>query len=140
MAAVPAGLVPCLIGSVREIGDWGWHHAVPLQEVSANVWQARVYLPADWRIEYKYGMFDPKLGCAVSLEQGENRTLEARALAVRQSTVVSDEAYRRDPASPYRAAGVANPVFSLPREQNLADLHQLPSSAFRIESPIHRQT
>ena len=59
MAAVPAGLVPCLIGSVREIGDWDWQRAVPLQEVAANVWQTSLYLPADWRIEYKYGLFDP---------------------------------------------------------------------------------
>jgi len=36
MAAVPKGLVPCLIGSVREIGDWGWHHAVPLTAVVHN--------------------------------------------------------------------------------------------------------
>jgi 4-alpha-glucanotransferase len=130
MAAVPDGLAPCLIGSVQEIGDWGWHHAVPMVEVTPNVWQANVYLPADWWIEYKYGMFDPKLGCAVSLEQGENRTLEARALAARQWTMVRDENYRREPSQLYRAAGVAIPVFSLRGEQSLgvgefADLKEL---------------
>ena len=119
MAAVPDGLVPCLIGGVREIGDWGWHHAVPLQEVAANVWQAHVYLPMDWWIEYKYGMFDLQRKCVVNLENGENRTLEARPLAARQWTVVNDEGYRRDPASLYRAAGVAIPVFSLRGEQSL---------------------
>ncbi len=119
MAAVPEGLVPCLIGSVREIGDWGWHHAVPLQEVAANLWQASVHLPADWRIEYKYGLFNPKIGCAVSLENGENRVLEAHVLAAKQWTVVHDECYRRDPASLYRAAGVAIPVFSLRSSQSL---------------------
>jgi 4-alpha-glucanotransferase len=119
MAAVPGGMVPCLIGSVSEIGDWGWHHAVPLHEVAANVWQANVYLPADWRIEYKYGLFDPKLGCAVSLENGENRVLESRALGGRQMTVVRDEGYRRDPDTLFRAAGVAIPVFSLRGEQSL---------------------
>jgi 4-alpha-glucanotransferase len=130
MAAVPQGLVPCLIGGVRELGDWGWHHAVPLCEIAANVWQASVYLPADWRIEYKYGLFDPKIGCAVSLEAGENRVLEARQFAERQRTIVRDENYRRDASQLYRAAGVAIPVFSLRGEQSIgvgefADLKQL---------------
>lgn len=119
MAAVPAGLVPCLIGSVRELGDWGWHHAVPLHEVAANVWEASLHLPDDWWIEYKYGLFDPKLGCAVTLEGGENRTLEARAHPGRQWTMIHDECYRRDASQLYRAAGVAIPVFSLRSAQSL---------------------
>jgi 4-alpha-glucanotransferase len=130
MAAVPEGLVPCLIGSVRELGDWGWHHAVPMSEVSADVWQASLHLPVDWWIEYKYGLYDPKLGCVVSLEQGENRTLESRSLGGRQMTMVHDENYRRDQSQLPRAAGVAIPVFSLRGEQSLgvgefADLKRL---------------
>ncbi|MEI6178014.1 MAG: 4-alpha-glucanotransferase [Verrucomicrobiota bacterium] len=119
MAAVPAGLVPCVIGSVREIGEWGWHHAVPLDEVTANVWSASLYLPEDWRIEYKFGLFDRKLGSVVSLEQGENRVLDNRVLAPRQRTVVQDENYRRDVSALFRGAGVAIPVFSLRGEQGL---------------------
>jgi len=119
MAAVPAGLVPCVIGSVREIGDWGWHHAVPLDEVAANVWSTSLYLPVDWRIEYKYGLFDRKLGSAVSLELGENRVLESRMLSSRQWTVVRDENYRRDVSALFRGAGVAIPVFSLRGEHGL---------------------
>lgn len=119
MAAVPDGLVPCLIGSVREIGDWGWHNAVPLTEVAANVWQTSVHLPADWWVEYKYGMFDPKLGCAVSFETGENRHLPAHSFSGSQHTMVRDEGYRRDPSSLYRGAGVAVPVFSLRGEHSL---------------------
>jgi 4-alpha-glucanotransferase len=130
MAAVPEGLVPCLLGSVRQMGDWGWHHAVPLCEVSANVWQASLHLPTEWWIEYKYGLYDSKLGCVVSLENGENRTLEARALGGRQWTMVHDEGYRREASKLPRAAGVAIPVFSLRGEQSLgvgefADLKQL---------------
>lgn len=119
MAAVPQGLVPCVLGSVSGIGGWGWHHAVPMTEVAANVWQAGVHLPDGWWIEYKYGLFDPKLECAVSLEHGENRILEQRAIGARQQTLVRDEAYRRDPSQLYRAAGVAIPVFSLRGEQSL---------------------
>ncbi|MBC8126902.1 MAG: 4-alpha-glucanotransferase [Gloeobacteraceae cyanobacterium ES-bin-144] len=130
MAAVPEGLVPCLLGSVSEIGDWGWHHALPLLEVEANVWQTSAYLPADWWIEYKYGMYDAKLGCVVSLEAGENRTLASRQRGERQWTMVRDECYRRDSNGLYRAAGVAIPVFSLRSDKGLgvgefADLKEL---------------
>ncbi|MCX6865654.1 MAG: 4-alpha-glucanotransferase [Verrucomicrobia bacterium] len=119
MAAVPAGMAPCLVGSVREIGDWVWARAIPLREVAANVWRASLYLPVDWRIEYKYGMLDLQTGCAVSLEAGDNRVLDARQFAPRQWTMVNDESYRRDPAGLYRAGGVAIPVFSLRSDRGL---------------------
>jgi 4-alpha-glucanotransferase len=119
MAAVPDGLVPCVIGSAPELGAWGWHHALPLQEVSAHVWQVHLRLPADWRIEYKYGLYNPKLECAVSLEAGANRVIEPHSLGGRQWTLVQDESYRREAGGFYRAAGVAIPVFSLRGEQSL---------------------
>ena len=119
MAAVPEGMVPCVLGGVREIGDWDWTKAVPMTEVAANRWEANFYLPSDWRIEYKYGLCDVKSGRVVSLEVGENRSLEPRALAQNQWTAVSDEGYRRDGAGLYRGAGVAIPVFSLRSENSL---------------------
>ncbi|MEY3897111.1 MAG: 4-alpha-glucanotransferase [Verrucomicrobiota bacterium] len=119
MAAVPDGQVPCLIGSVSEIGNWGWHSAVPLQETAPNVWRRNLYLPTDWGIEYKYGLFDLKLKCVVGMELGENRRIAARALAPRQWTKVEDECYRRDEGNLYRAAGVAMPVFSLRGDKSL---------------------
>ncbi len=119
MAGVPDGLVPCVIGSVTEIGNWNWRHAVPMCEVSANTWQAPLYLPVDWYIEYKFGLFDTKLARAIAIEQGENRTLEWRDHAARQWTVVSDECYRRDDSQLFRGVGVAVPVFSLRSEKSL---------------------
>ncbi len=113
MAAVPAGQVPCLVGSISELGNWGWHSAIPLEETASNVWQRDLYLPLDWNIEYKYGLFDLKLQCVVSMELGENRRLPARVLGTRQWTKVEDECYRRDTAALFRGAGVAMPVFSL---------------------------
>ena len=113
MAAVPAGQVPCLIGSVDEIGGWGWHSAIPLVETAPNVWRKNLYLPVDWHIEYKYGLFDPALQCVVSLELGENRILPSRLIGTPQWTKVSDECYRRGIGGLFRGAGVAVPVFSL---------------------------
>jgi 4-alpha-glucanotransferase len=119
MAAVPAGLVPCLLGGAHGLGGWGWHHAVPMTETSADLWQADVNLPDGWWIEYKYGLYDAKLGCAIGLEHGENRTLAERRYGERQHTIVSDECYRRDTKQLFRAAGVAMPVFSLRGEKSL---------------------
>ncbi|MEY4569512.1 MAG: hypothetical protein RLZZ398_951 [Verrucomicrobiota bacterium] len=119
MAAVPTGQVPCLIGSVDEIGGWGWHSAVPLEETAPNVWQKNLYLPVDWHIEYKYGLFDLSLKCVVSLELGENRILPSRSIGTHQRTKVSDECYRRDVGGLFRGAGVAVPVFSLRSAKSL---------------------
>ncbi|MES2658535.1 MAG: 4-alpha-glucanotransferase [Verrucomicrobiota bacterium] len=119
MAAVPEGKVPCLTGSVSELGNWGWHSAVPLEQVSADVWQKNLYLPTDWGIDYKYGLYDLKLKCVVSMELGENRNITARSYATRQWTHIHDECYRRDTAGLYRAAGVAMPVFSLRSDKSL---------------------
>ncbi len=119
MAAVPEGKVPCLIGSVSEIGNWGWHSALPLEEIAPDVWSKSVYLPQGWHIEYKYGLFDVKLKCVVGMEQGENRVLAPHDHGKRQWTHVHDECYRRDTSGLYKAAGVAMPVFSLRTPQSL---------------------
>ncbi|MCU0794727.1 MAG: 4-alpha-glucanotransferase [Akkermansiaceae bacterium] len=119
MAAVPEGLVPCLLGSVREIGDWDPDKAVAMHEVAENLWHTRVRLPEDWWIEYKYGLLDPATGQVQALEEGENRVLAERSLSSRQLTRVSDEAYRRPPGHLERAAGVAIPVFSLRGSKSL---------------------
>ncbi|HEX7261706.1 MAG TPA: 4-alpha-glucanotransferase, partial [Luteolibacter sp.] len=130
MAAVPDGQVPCLIGGAGEIGNWGWFSAVPLHETSPNVWRKDLYLPTDRVIDYKYGLFDLRMKCVVSLELGENRTLPSRDLAERQWTRVQDECYRRGTGGLYRGAGVAVPVFSLRGKESLgigefADLKEL---------------
>ncbi len=119
MAAVPEGTVPCVIGNVREIGDWGWHHAVPLQEVAPNEWRKDLYLPKEWDIDYKFALFDLRLKCVVSLENGENRHLAARNYGQNQWTRVHDENYRRSHSGLFRGAGVAIPVFSLRSEKSL---------------------
>lgn len=113
MAAVPAGKVPCIIGSVSEIGNWGWHSAVPLVETARDLWETSLHLPEEWQVEYKYGLYDPALKCMVGMEVGENRVLPPRRYAARQKVQVADECYRRDTRGFYRAAGVAIPVFSL---------------------------
>ncbi|QTN32225.1 4-alpha-glucanotransferase [Akkermansiaceae bacterium] len=111
MARVPKGLVPCLMGGFETLGDWDYGRAVPMLEAEKNIWKAGVELPADWRVEYKYGLYDPALGKAVRLEDGGNRVLERRDGA--GQVFVSDENFRRGADLKFRGAGVAIPVFSL---------------------------
>lgn len=119
MAAVPPGAMPCLLGSVRELGAWDRTRAVPMAEVAANTWQAALALPDDQQLEYKYGLWNPAEGRVMTLEQGENRVLGDHAHGARQRTQVSDEGYRRAQPERFHGAGVAVPVFSLRSEDSL---------------------
>ena len=114
MSQLPEGLVPCLVGGFETLGDWDYHRAVAMVEVAENLWEAGIELPVDWRVEYKYGLYDAELGGAVKLEDGQNRVLERRDGA--KHLVVSDENFRRSLDLKFRAAGVAIPVFSLRSE------------------------
>ncbi len=130
MAALPPGLVPCLIGSVSEIGDWDLAGAIPLEETAQNVWQKHLYLPVERYIEYKYGLYDTVSKRAVNVELGGNRWLPDREYGSIQHTWVSDEGYGRAVADLFHGAGVAIPVFSLRSEKSLgvgefADLEPL---------------
>ncbi|MFT4177526.1 MAG: 4-alpha-glucanotransferase [Luteolibacter sp.] len=119
MAGVPVGKVPCLIGSAPESGGWDLQRALPMTEIAANHWWVACSLDSAGHLEYKYGLYDPEQRRAVSLEGWENRVLESHPLAEGQWTHVSDEGFRRDPASLFRGAGVAIPVFSLRSERSL---------------------
>jgi 4-alpha-glucanotransferase len=111
MALLPEGLVPCVIGSAEELGEWGYAGAVPMVEVSENFWKVGVELPVGERVEYKYGLYSRSDGSAVKLEDGANRVLKPRGGA--DHVVVSDEGFRRSADQKFRGAGVAIPVFSL---------------------------
>lgn len=113
MAAVPAGMRPAIVGGVRELGDWDWSRAVPMEPVGRNRWRVRLDLPADWRIEYKYGFHDPSDGGVIALEEGANRVLHPRVLGPGQFTRVADEGFNRPWHALFRGAGVAVPVFAL---------------------------
>lgn len=130
MAGVKPGMTPCLIGNCEALGNWDWLFALPLIEISPNVWRTGAELPTDREIEYKYGIYDPELRRAVRLEIGENRKISHRPPAARQLTRVNDENYRREPNTLPRGAGVALPIFSLRSEESLgvgefADLKSL---------------
>ena len=121
MAAVPEGLVPCILGGIPALGGWDWPRAVSLvpSPTTPNLWEAHLTLPADTEVEFKFGLYDPAAGSATTLECGENRVLAPHHHAPRQLTTVSCERYHRDDRQLIRAAGVAVPVFSLRGSKSL---------------------
>lgn len=115
ISRLPEGLLPCITGSLDALGEWDYQRAVPLTHSGQNFWTISLDLPADWRIEYKYGLYDPALGRLVKIENGENRALDHRHGSA--FTRVSDEQFRRSEDLMFRGAGIAIPVFSLRSEQ-----------------------
>lgn len=111
MSRLPEGTVPCMMGGLDVLGDWDYRKAVPMAEISPNVWAASVNLPVDRQVEYKYGIYGISEGKALKLEDGANRVLGRRDGA--DHVTVSDESFRRSADMKFRGAGVAIPVFSL---------------------------
>jgi 4-alpha-glucanotransferase len=126
MALLPEGLVPCVIGGHEALGGWDYARALPMVEVSENLWRAEVRLPTGERMEYKYGFYGREMWGqdvattdwnyksqprAVRLEDGANRVLSP--CEEFDHVVVSDECFRRSEDLRFRGAGVAIPVFSL---------------------------
>jgi 4-alpha-glucanotransferase len=113
MAALPQHVTPCLLGGPSELGAWDTARAIPMMEIAPDLWHASLSLPADGHTAYKYGLYHTRTKQLITLECGDNRTLEPHTIGGRQHTLVSDEGYRRPAADLPRAAGVAIPVFSL---------------------------
>lgn len=126
MAAVPTGETPCILGGIDALGNWDWQRAIPLtpSPTTQNLWEARLTLPTDSPVEFKFGLLKSTRQSAgqqacIGLECGENRILEPHHHASRQLTTISCERYHRDGSQLIRAAGVAVPVFSLRSEESL---------------------
>lgn len=114
MARLPEGMVPSIMGSCDGLGDWEYDRALPMVEVSENLWKVSLDLPMGERVEYKYGFSSKSGGKAVKLEDGANRILAPREGV--DHVIVSDENFRRSADLKFRGAGVAIPVFSLRSE------------------------
>ncbi|MDP4847279.1 MAG: 4-alpha-glucanotransferase [Akkermansiaceae bacterium] len=115
MSRVPEGLVPCITGGLDAFGDWDYQRALPLKNRGQNFWSIRLDIPADWHIEYKYGLYDLAQGKLIKIENGGNRALDHRHGAA--FTRVTDEQYHRTHDLMFRGAGMAIPVFSLRSEE-----------------------
>lgn len=105
-----------LIGNSTELGGWEYDKALPLFHTSYGVWELSLRIEQPQTIEYKYAIFDNKLGKIVEVETGENRMASPNSqkgiLHVQNDHYFKFSAYQM-----YHAAGVAIPVFSIRTEQ-----------------------
>ena len=107
--AVPAGATPAIVGSTKALGEWDPAGAVPMVSVGYPEWAVSFDVePVD--VEYKYVLLDGA-GTLLEWEGGDNRRLPAA-----DKRVVNDD---RMVVAPFRAAGVAVPVFSLRTETDV---------------------
>jgi 4-alpha-glucanotransferase len=107
----------CLLGEGASLGHWNTAAPILLDRPPrADDFTATVDLAgAPFPLAYKYGVFDVAAHSFVRFEDGPNRALWDE-VGPGKHTVVND-GFAALPAVPWRAAGVAVPVFSLRSEQ-----------------------
>ena len=107
------GQTLCLVGRGKALGDWSTTQPILLNGTPASrCLSARVKLgPDSFPLEYKYGVYDLEKKAFIRYEDGPNRVLNDEVAPNRQ-TVVND-GFAVLPATTWKGAGVAIPVFSL---------------------------
>ncbi len=113
------GQALCIIGSVRELGEWNTDKPLLLSRKQKEDWHTiKSDLSASaFPVEYKYGVYDVNEQKFVQYEDGKNRLLYDN-LSQTEVTVVTD-GFAVLPNNGFKGAGVAIPVFSLRSEKGL---------------------
>lgn len=114
------GYTICIIGSVKETGNWDEAKAIPMYcaegsdyfEVNLNL--AKANMP----IVYKYGIYDVEAKKLVRYEDGNNHVLYHAHAAAQNKTTIINDGFVVLPANTWKAAGVSIPVFSLRSEKS----------------------
>ena len=108
-----SGQTLCLLGNTPALGQW--HTAQPVllnRPAEEDFYTAELDLSrAVFPLEYKYGVYDLTNQALVRYEEGRNRGLVDSG-APDQLTIVND-GFAALPATTWKGAGVALPVFSL---------------------------
>ena len=112
------GSALCIIGNCAPLG--GWSTAAPLllsrlEGEDSLVAQANLQ-DVPFPVGYKYGVYDLMNNRFIEYETGENRVLTDSP--GHDSYTVVDDGFVRLPSKPWKAAGVAIPVFSLRSEKS----------------------
>lgn len=114
-----ADQVLCVIGNAPELGGWEYEKAIPMQETSEGVFEARLDLSKQfYQIEYKYGVYSLKENKALYLESGDNRRISPNT-DISKVVVANDVCYRYLHHQMPKVKGVAVPVFSLRSQSSM---------------------
>lgn len=113
------GQTLCLLGNTPALRNWNTAEPVLLaRSETEDFFTAAVDLSgAAFPVEYKFGVYDVARGHFVRYEEGGNRTLLDH-VASGKITIVNG-GFARLPATTWKGAGVAIPVFSLRTESSL---------------------
>lgn len=113
---LPKGYTLCLLGNTKEMGEW--NEAKPV-----IMWKDDVFYTAkldlgnvDFPVSYKYGVWDVANKQFVRYEDGKDRLLYDAFVDVK-NTIVND-GFAVLPATGWKGAGIAIPVFSLKSENS----------------------
>ena len=108
----------CLVGSGDALGHWSTETPQLLNRIAGEDFLTLqiAFSRERFPIEYKYGIYDLERGIFVRFEDGENRKLYD-PFSPGIHTLIND-GFVRLPATTWRGAGVAIPVFSLRSENS----------------------
>ena len=112
------GQTLCILGSNAELGEWDTANAILLSKKEDENWYT-VSLDlsnSTFPFTYKYGVFDIDANMFVRFEAGNNRSLNDE-ISKEKLTIISD-GFAVLPATGFKGAGVAIPVFSLRSEKS----------------------
>ncbi len=103
--------VPCISGTGERLGNWNTDRPI-LMKKKGGWWEVRLNLKNDFfPLVYKYGLFNIEEQSFTCFEEGDNRT--AFEVSPGKKLVILHDSFMRLPATTWKAAGVAIPVFSL---------------------------
>jgi len=112
------GQTLCLLGSSPNLAGWNTEAPILLHRP-----EGEHYFAVDLdlsetvsSVEYKYGVYDVAAGSFVRYEDGPNRTLHEFASPTKR--VILNDGFAVLPATVWKGAGVAIPVFSLRTERS----------------------
>ncbi len=107
-----AGEVLCMLGSGDALHNWNVNDPIFLsREKESDYWEVKLNLSGPSDLNYKYGIYNTTDKRFVQYEEGDNRHLNGLASAG-ALTIVND-GFLYLPATAWKGAGVAVPVFSL---------------------------
>ena len=112
------GQTLCLLGDMPALGSWSTTAPILLRLADGqDFFTARADLSqAAFPVAYKYGVFDVEGAAFVRFEDGPNRMLSDAAASHKQ--VFVNDGFARLPATNWKGAGVAIPIFSLRSEKS----------------------
>src|SRR5262249_6637956 len=124
------GQTLCLLGSAPPLSKWNTAQPALLNRIEGQHFlTAHLDLSTEaFPIDYKYGVYDIERKSFLRYEEGNNRVLHDSVSPGKQTFV--NDGFARLPATTWKGAGVAIPVFSLRTEQSFgvgefADLKRL---------------